>query len=200
MAGLLEYFLVLYLFLFLSIAVLWRSWLLWRRTGLNAFQLQSKTGVEGVNSLYFRLLPLLSITLVVAFVMGESCYSLLGRILWLEHSSVRSLGVILMVTSLVWVVIAQIQMGSSWRIGIDEQQETTMIAKGLFTLSRNPIFLGIIVSALGLFLVLPNAFSLAALALDIALIQVQVQLEEAHLLKQHGSAYESYQSKVRRWI
>lgn len=105
-----------------------------------------------------------------------------------------------MSSALILVVIAQSQMGTSWRIGIDTNQKTKLITNGIFSISRNPIFIGIIFSALGYFLVLPNAITLAILVLDIALIQVQVALEEKHLNGIHGDDYKKYCDNVRRWL
>jgi len=68
-------------------------------------------------------------------------------------------GVIILLLSLVWIIIAQYQMSNSWRIGIDEENETHLVTKGIFSLSRNPVFLGIILANLGIFLVLPNALT-----------------------------------------
>jgi protein-S-isoprenylcysteine O-methyltransferase Ste14 len=51
--------------------------------------------------------------------------------------------------------IAQYQMSNSWRIGIDEKNKTELVTKGIFY-SRNPIFLGMIISILGIFLILPT--------------------------------------------
>ncbi len=72
--------------------------------------------------------------------------------------------------------------------------------KGLFSISRNPIFLATRLALLGFFLVAPNAATLALLAAAEVVIQVQVRLEEKHLLGLHGSAYEQYFSKVPRWL
>ena len=38
---------------------------------------------------------------------------------WLERRGVIWTGVILLLVSLVWTVLAQAQTGTSWRIGID---------------------------------------------------------------------------------
>ncbi len=53
---------------------------------------------------------------------------------------------------------------------------------------------------LGLLLVLPNAVTLATCVLGMALIQIQVRLEEEHLIQLHGEAYRAYQQRVRRWL
>jgi protein-S-isoprenylcysteine O-methyltransferase Ste14 len=91
-------------------------------------------------------------------------------------------------------------MGNAWRIGIDEKNETELVSNGLFLLSRNPIFLSMRINLIGLFLVLPNAVTLALVAAGEVLMQVQVRLEEAHLESLHGAKYMEYRSTVRRWL
>lgn len=72
--------------------------------------------------------------------------------------------------ALIWVLIAQAQMGTSWRIGIDTENETMLITHGIFRLSRNSIFLGMRGNLLGMFFVLPNVLTLVLCLLgDIAI-------------------------------
>ena len=88
----------------------------------------------------------------------------------------------------------------SWRIGIDEKSSALLVQHGLFGISRNPIFLGMIVMLVGLFFTVPTAVTLMVTVLGIVLIQIQVRLEEAFLLQRYGKAYREYQSHVHRWI
>ena len=81
-----------------------------------------------------------------------------------------------------------------------EQSVRELKEKGLFSLSRNPVFLGIKINMIGFFLVLPNAITLTLLILDIALIDIQIALEEEHLLQLHGEKYRAYASRVRKWF
>ncbi len=106
----------------------------------------------------------------------------------------------MLILSLVWTVLAQIQMGNSWRIGIDEERKTALVRSGVFGVSRNPIFLGMMVTILGVFLMIPNALTLLFLVLGVVLIQIQVRLEEEFLLKTHGADYEDFRKHVRRWL
>jgi protein-S-isoprenylcysteine O-methyltransferase Ste14 len=101
--------------------------------------------------------------------------------------------------ALVWVFVAQVQMGASWRIGIDKRP-TELRANGLFARSRNPIFLGMRMMLLGLFLVMPTGWSLTFLMLGEVLMQLQVRFEEAHLARLHGETYRAYVARVPRWI
>lgn len=91
-------------------------------------------------------------------------------------------------------------MGNSWRIGIDEENRPALVSTGVFSLSRNPIFLGMIGTLLGIFLIAPNAFTLLICFLGFVLIQIQVRLEEEFLEKTHGADYDKFRRVVRRWL
>lgn len=193
-------FLGIYLALFLGLAFALRSWLTWRHTGINPYKLTERPGAEYVVARYFRVMPLLSLTVFLLYAAGPERYALLAPITWLEIPVLRAVGLVLLTVSLVWIVVAQAQMGESWRIGVDYDSHGPMVRRGLFNYSRNPIFFGILVSMLGYFLVLPNALTLATLLLDLLLIQVQVSVEEVFLEDAYGEDYRQYRREVRRWI
>ena len=91
----------------------------------------------------------------------------------------------LLLAALAWTLVAQAQMGDSWRIGIDSANSTALVTSGLFAISRNPIFLAMRINLLGLFAVLPNALTLLTLIAGEMLMQVQVRLDETHLAGLH---------------
>ena len=138
--------------------------------------------------------------MVALYLAGAEYYALLAPLQWLQHPSLQWLGLALMSLALVVVLLAQAQMGDAWRIGVDYENDTRFVQRGLFRYSRNPIFVGILLSVLGYFLLLPNALNLLILMLDLALIQVQVSIEEQHLAGRHGEAYARYRREVRRWV
>ncbi|HXH19364.1 MAG TPA: isoprenylcysteine carboxylmethyltransferase family protein, partial [Chitinophagales bacterium] len=78
--------------------------------------------------------------------------------------------------------------------------KTKLITTGLFRYSRNPIYLGMVLALLGVFLIAPTALILLILVVCYVLMQIQIRLEEEHLIKLHGQAYLDYKKKVRRWI
>lgn len=195
-----KYFLVSYFFLFFGIAVLWRNFVVSKKTGINAFKLNKKVGAESITGLYFKILPLISVLTVILYAFLPEAYAAIGPVTFIESEIAQWIGMFVMSSGLIWVVTAQSQMGTSWRIGIDLEAKTQFVQKGLFQYSRNPIFVGIIFISFGFFLILPNAISLTILMLDIALIQVQVALEEEYLTQSHGDAYLQYCSQIRRWL
>ena len=193
-AALLAYFL-----LFFAAAFLWPTWRLWRHDRTNALVLPHDDSAHGVIAAWFRLLIASTFLLLVALAAGLPAHAL-GRLDWLEQPAPAATGWVLLLASLVWIVVAQRQMGRSWRIGIDTGTQPPLVRKGLFRRSRNPIFLGMRLNLAGLFLVLPNAATLALALLAEALIQVQVRLEEAHLSATFGETYAQYRRAVPRWI
>ncbi len=190
----------LYLLAFFGIAFVWRSFLVWKRTGINPYVV-SKTDkpIDFIENIYPIPVVILSVA-VIAFAFSPSIYQYATPIVWLENSIIKIVGLVLMAFALVWTATAQMQMGKSWRIGIDTENKTDLVEKGLFTVSRNPIFFGMRVALFGFFLCLPNAFTLLAVVLADVLMQIQVRLEEEFLRNAHGESYENYCRNVRRWI
>lgn len=190
----------LYLLAFFVIAFLWRSYLVYKRTGVNPYVVgKSDRPIDFIENYY--PIPLVAIAInTLLFSLFPSVYQFATPIVWLDNTIVQVAGLALMFFALVWTATAQMQMGKSWRIGIDTENKTELVEKGLFKISRNPIFLGMRVALLGFFLALPNAFTLAAVALAEILMQMQVRLEEEFLTGVHGDKYRDFCSRVRRWI
>ena len=190
----------LYLLAFFGIAFVWRSFLVWKRTGINPYVVgKTDKPIDFIENIYpIPVLLLIVVTIVFAFF--PSVYQFATPIAWLENSIIKIVGLVLMGFALFWTATAQMQMGKSWRIGIDTENKTDLVEKGLFTVSRNPIFFGMRTALFGFFLALPNAFTLLAIVLADVLMQIQVRLEEEFLKGAHGESYENYCQKVRRWI
>lgn len=193
-------FLSVYFICFFGFAVVFRNFVVAKKTGVNAFKLNQKTGAESITGWYFKFLPLVSLLVLILYSFLPNVYQSIGPIDLMNHAGIQWIGMSVMVVSLAWVLTAQSQMGASWRIGIDHEAKTEFVQKGLFKYSRNPIFVGVIFISFGFFLLLPNPLTLTILALDIVLIQIQVAMEEEHLTKQHGQHYIEYCQHVRRWL
>lgn len=191
--------LLLFFTFFFAAAFFWPSWRLWKRHRVNAFVLPSDDSAHGLIGRWFRGTMVGIFALLAALALGLP-ESALGPLSWLDREALGTAGWLILALSLIWVVAAQAQMGGSWRIGIDPGTTAPLVDQGVFAWSRNPIFLGMRAALLGLFLVLPNAVTLALLLLGEVLIQVQVRLEESHLGQVHGPRYEAYRQAVRRWI
>jgi protein-S-isoprenylcysteine O-methyltransferase Ste14 len=200
MHAFLRVFLPVFFIAYLGVAFLWRSWVVYRRTGVNPYVLGSGDGPHDFIGRTMKFTIMGVLVAVGLYTFWPAGYIYLGPIRWLDRGWVQAAGVTMLLASFAWTAAAQAQMGDSWRIGIDHARETELVEGGIFSRSRNPIFLGMRVSMLGLFLCLPNALTFATFVLGEALMQVQVRLEEEHLTRLHGEAYRVYQGRVRRWI
>jgi protein-S-isoprenylcysteine O-methyltransferase Ste14 len=177
-----------------------RSWLNWRRSGINPWVLPAGDDAAGYVGRGFRLAMVMAVVVVLATAAGPPISAWLGGLSLPHASRLAAAGWVLLLAALLLLLVAQAQMGLSWRIGIDLVRPTALVTHGLFSWSRNPIFLAMRLLLLALVLLVPAAVALAVLAAAEVLIQVQVRLEEAHLTSQHGAGYARYRARVRRWF
>ena len=194
------YYLLLFFLAYLLLTMALPHWRLMRQTGQRAFVVPNDDSAQGYIGKVFRLLFLLALLVLCtnAFVPAWRPYLL--PVFFLEQTWIKWAGLVLLHLSLLFIVFAQYQMSRSWRVGFDEKQKTELVTGGVFRYSRNPIFLGMLTTMVGLFLALPNALTFAALLLAIVVLQIQVRLEEVYLRKVHGEAYLDYEKRVGRWV
>lgn len=97
-----------------------------------------------------------------------------------------------------------------WTIWLMLWRKTTMspygkpqqlLSEGPFRVSRNPLYIGMLVAYLGAGLLWGNLWCLILLPLLVALLQVGIIRHEEQLLCKHfGDDYTQYCRKVRRWL
>jgi protein-S-isoprenylcysteine O-methyltransferase Ste14 len=187
--------LVFYL-IFVAVALVFPTVRVRRKTGVNPLVIPAKDDAEGFVGRMFKWL-----VAALGFYLAAGAARLTDGVGQMALPDGRhAIGWAMLVISLVWVVIAQWQMGESWRVGIDSRMKTGLVRGGLFRVSRNPIFLGMMVQLAGLFLLIPDAITLLVMVSGYLLISVQIRLEEAHLRGLHGPDYAMFERSVRRWI
>jgi|KBSSwiStaDraftv2_1062776.scaffolds.fasta_scaffold1396174_1 protein-S-isoprenylcysteine O-methyltransferase Ste14 len=95
---------------------------------------------------------------------------------------------------------SQLQLGGSWRIGIDEGARPGLVDHGFYRHCRNPIFSGMLLFLCGYLLLMPTWLSLLQLVLAAIGIHLQVRAEEAWLLRTYGDAWRTYAARVGRFV
>ena len=195
----LRYFLPIYLVVY-SLVFFWRSFVVWKKTGINPIVFKRTDSTHDYIGRVFKIMFGLTVILILVYSFWPPAYRFWVPITWLERYWLSNIGMALLILSLAWTVLAQAQMRESWRVGIDQQHRTPLVRSGVFRFSRNPIYLGMMTTLLGLFLVMPNAVTLLTLVLGVVLIGVQVRLEEEFLQRVHGDDYIQYKQAVRRWV
>jgi protein-S-isoprenylcysteine O-methyltransferase Ste14 len=196
----LRIFLPTYFIIYFGIAFVAKSVIVAKRIRKNPLVLPNDDSAYALIGLYFKLTMIFMFVYVLIFAFVPIFYENFLPITQLETLTIKYLGLGLLVFALVWTIIAQGHMKNSWRIGIDTETKTELITAGLFKFSRNPIFFGMTISLVGLFLTTPNALTGLFLILGYVLIQIQIRLEEEFLTNQHRQKYIEYKQKVRRLI
>lgn len=104
----------------------------------------------------------------------------------------------------VFVALAAPAMWSFWRAKtgiIPIHPATTLVVKGPYRLTRNPMYLGLTALTLGVSLLMNSWWPVLLLPLAVLLIdRFVIRREERYLESKFGEAYRSYCARVRRWL
>lgn len=196
----LRFYLPVYWIAYLAVAFALPTWRTWKQTGVNPITFGNTDTAHNYIGFVMKLLIALLFIAVLCFSVGGQLYQYLVPVTYLQEEWLTVAGLLMIHISLIWIAIAQFQMSTSWRIGIDEENKTELKTKGLFSISRNPVFLGMIASVAGMFFIIPNAVTFFLTLTTYFIIQVQIRLEEEFLTRQHGVNYINYKSTTRRLI
>jgi protein-S-isoprenylcysteine O-methyltransferase Ste14 len=177
-----------------------RAYLLYRKTGVNAFLNKAHTGIAGFTENLAVINTILISVIAFNFALLPNNYIYLVPIHYFETSALGTAGLLLSSIGLLIAFIAQLQMGGAWRFGLHRDVSQTLVKSGLFKLSRNPIYVGLMISYLGFFLMMPNAVSLCFLILSAVTLKMKVLLEESFLERIHREEFNTYKAQVRRWL
>lgn len=175
-----------------------RSVLHYRATGSTGFRGFSGApwSAEMFGGLLFALSCLLALLAPLADLAG-----LLPRLAFLDRPALQTVGLGVFAVGLLGTLWAQLAMGTSWRIGVDPTERTTLVRRGPFRFVRNPIFTAMMAAVVGLALLVPNACGLGAVAVLLVGLEMHVRLvEEPYLSRVHGEAYRRYAAATGRFL
>jgi protein-S-isoprenylcysteine O-methyltransferase Ste14 len=109
-----------------------------------------------------------------------------------------------------WALIVVFAAWNGWslwlfgrhRTGLLPGQPTeAMIESGPYRLSRNPLYVGLLVLYLGLALLVPTVWALVLFPVAVVLVLWGAVLPEERFLRERfGASYVDYTHRVRRWL
>jgi protein-S-isoprenylcysteine O-methyltransferase Ste14 len=182
---------------YLGVGFVLRSWLQWRRTGDTGFR-----GISGRPGSAEWLAGVGFVLALVAGVLGPVAALVgLDPVGWLAAPAATWSGLVLAVAGIAATLATQLNMGTSWRIGVDATERTALVTTGAFAWVRNPIFTAMALTGAGLALMAPNVVALLGLVLLVVALQLQVRVvEEPYLRAVHGVAYAVYAASTGRFV
>ena len=188
------------LVLFLGV-LCWRSWWQRRRYGSSGVLFfRSQRWQENLRDALGVVLVLL---LISQAIMAAVWPQLLAPLDATHHAAaeiLRVTGTVLLFGGIALLVVAQLNLGASWRIGIEEGSSPGLVTSGFYRFCRNPIFFAILILLTGYTLLLPTRLSLALLVGAFIGIRQQVMREEAYLSRAYGDSYRGYALRVGRFV
>jgi protein-S-isoprenylcysteine O-methyltransferase Ste14 len=112
-----------------------------------------------------------------------------------------AIGVILILASLFFLIRSLLQFLSSRNTLITIKAASSLQTKGIYSYTRNPMYVGLALVYLGLTCFIGNWWNVILLPLLLFLIQwFVIRKEEAYLEREFGADYNEYKKRVRRWI
>ncbi|BBX72871.1 isoprenylcysteine carboxylmethyltransferase family protein [Mycobacterium shinjukuense] len=184
--------------IFIVLGFGWRSWLQYHRTGSSGFR---RVSARIGSPEWFGAVGFVVALLVAASAPILQWAHVVEPLAIMRATWIQVAGIMVASVGIAATVYAQLALGDSWRIGVDEQETTTLVTTGPFGWVRNPIYTAMFTFALGIALVTPNLVAWAGFVVLIAAIEVHVRrVEEPYLLRTHGDAYRTYCTTVGRFI
>ena len=176
----------------------WRAWLQSRRIGMSGVMLfRSGRPDQHVRD---ALLCLLCVLLLGQAIAAAASADRPARLALLPPTLAVALGGALLFGGIALLVIAQLALGASWRIGIDASARAGLVTGGVYRFSRNPIYLALLISIAGYALLLPTLLSAGLLVGTYVGVRRQTTAEESYLMDTYGEAFRDYARRVGRLL
>lgn len=84
---------------------------------------------------------------------------------------------------------------------LSPSEATTLVTSGIFSVTRNPMYVGMLLTLVSVALWFETVGGLISIPLFFIIIdRFQIQVEEQHLIENFGQAYRDYAQRVPRWL
>ena len=179
----------------------WRTWVQLRRYGSSGIVL-FRSGRPGQH-LREALFVVLAVALLAEAALAAVAPRRLPGLVPLAPATaavLRATGTVMVLGATALMLAAQLNLGASWRVGIDEGARPGLVTGGLYRYSRNPIYVAMLTALLGFALLLPSWISLGLLIGAGLGIRRHVRDEEAYLARTYGEEYRRYAARVGRFV
>ena len=117
-----------------------------------------------------------------------------------EFLPAKFVGAALVSLGVIIFALAFVSFGDSWRVGVDVKTPGALVTTGIFSVSRNPIYVFLDLWFIGIFLVNGTLIFLIFAVLAVAVLHWQILQEESFLLNLYGRPYQNYYASTGRYL
>lgn len=160
---------------------------------------KTKKQIRGKNKEATISIIFFAVFISVALIISIFKFSM-GDIQWLQPIYATGLACVLMGFNLIVSSASLIHLKDSWRVGVLEDQKTTLITQGIYGRTRNPYFVSYLLMFSAYTILLQNLVLCGLSIVGFSLIHWMILKEETYLQSVHGASYEKYKKKVPRYF
>ena len=115
--------------------------------------------------------------------------------------AIRIIGCVITTVGVLTFILSVAQMKDNWRAGVQREDKTNLVTTGIYSISRNPAFLGFDLMYIGILFTFFNWYLFFATGFVLLFFHLQiVNVEEEFLMEAFGEEYIKYRAKVCRYI
>lgn len=97
-------------------------------------------------------------------------------------------------------IIYVVQMKDNWRDGVQREDKTNLMTTGIYSISRNPAFLGFDLMYIGILFTFFNWYLCFATGFVVVFFHLQIVNVEDFLIETFGNEYLEYKKKICRYL
>lgn len=197
-----DYFQIVVLVVFVLILT---AKILYLRLGRNVNPIAIGGGKTGLR-LAFELISLAGLLiwmvelLLYAFHAGFRIFPAPLDVQLVSSPIAKLIGAGLSSLGIIVFALAYVSFGDSWRVGFDVKNPGALVTTGVFSVSRNPIYLCLDLWFIGTFLINGTLIFLIFAGLAVAAMHWQIRQEETFLSNLYGQTYRDYCERTARYM
>lgn len=145
--------------------------------------------------------PPLLVWLVIAAAMRGVAYMAPGLSISLPGSTAVAMALAALGGALAFAGVLAFRQEHTTVNPLTPSASSSVVSSGVYRVSRNPMYLGFLLTLVGWAVYLANAGAALLLPAFVAyMTRFQIKPEERALLAKFGSEFAQYRSRVRRWL
>ena len=126
---------------------------------------------------------------------------LLFPVTWIVPSLWNLLGLFFIALGMIMNVIADKTFHQAGTTVKPFKESSSLVTNGVFQISRNPMYLGMVMILTGIAVLLRSLSPFLVIVLFVILIdRTYIKVEEQMLAEKFGTMWQTYKAKTRRWL
>jgi protein-S-isoprenylcysteine O-methyltransferase Ste14 len=156
---------------------------------------KAKSQIQKHFGILEKVMTILIVTIIIIHLFFKDYVSITHYNDKLDTSQIKAIGFFIGVIGLAICRIAQVTIGKSWRVGIDEQTKPSLITYGIYQYIKNPSYSGLYLLIIGVWLINPTILYSYWILAFFLMLEFQVRCEEEYLENQYLNDYLTYCKK-----